>query len=134
MTSKKLGSGDPIEARCTKCRKITNHTIVAMKDELPAKVECNTCHGQHLYCKPKTMPQTAAQKASNAKLAEQKKWTKLQLETEGVKARPYNMEESYRDDSLIKHPQFGFGHVQRNLGNRKIEVLFSDGLKTMRCK
>ena len=74
MEEKQLAAGDPIEARCTKCRKITNHTIVAMKETVPAKVECNTCQGQHLYRKPKAAPQTAATKAANAKRTEQKKW------------------------------------------------------------
>ncbi len=134
MDSKQLGAGDPIEARCTKCRKITNHTIIAMKETTPAKVECNTCKGQHLYRKPKAAPQTAATKAANAKRAEQKKWVELQEQIEGQTAKKYSMDAEYKIESVIKHPKFGLGLVQCFAGSRKMEVLFEDGLKKMRCK
>ena len=134
MNEKQLSAGDPIEARCTKCRKITNHTIVAMKDTAPAKVECNTCQGQHLYRKPKAAPQTAAMKAANAKRAEQNKWITLQSEIVGQSSKKYSMDAEYKVDSVIKHPKFGLGLVQSLTGTRKMEVLFEDGLKTMRCK
>ena len=134
MSNKQLGAGDPIEARCTKCRKITNHTIIAMKDDAPVKVECNTCKGQHLYRKPKAAPQTAATKAATAKRAEQEKWVELQAQIEGQSAKKYSMDAEYKVDSAIQHPQFGLGLVQRHTGTRKMEVLFEDGLKTMRCK
>ena len=134
MSKSKMSAGDPIEARCTKCRTITNHIIVAMKDDKPTKVECNTCKGQHLYRKPKAAPQTAATKAANAKLAEQKKWTELQSQLEGQSAKKYSMDEKYKINSVIKHTKFGLGLVQRLTGTRKMEVLFEDGLKTMRCK
>ena len=39
MEISELTPGDPIEARCTKCRKNTNHIVVAMKDDVPAKVK-----------------------------------------------------------------------------------------------
>ncbi len=134
MNTKTLGAGDPVEARCTKCRKITNHTIIAMKDATPAKVECNTCKGQHLFRKPKAAPQTAATKAANAKRAEQKKWSDLQSRIEGQSAKNYSMDAEYKVDSVIRHSKFGLGLVQRFTGTRKMEVLFEDGLKTMRCK
>ena len=38
MSSKTPAIGDTVQARCTKCRKITSHTIVAMAEELPAEV------------------------------------------------------------------------------------------------
>lgn len=134
MDNKQLSAGDPIEARCTKCRKITNHTIVAMKDTIPAKVECNTCNGQHLYRKPKAAPQTAAMKVANVKRAEQKKWVSVQSQIEGQNAKKYSMEGEYKVDAVIRHPEFGLGLVQGLAGTRKMEVLFEDGLKTMRCK
>jgi hypothetical protein len=34
----------------------------------------------------------------------------------------------------MNHPVFGLGVVQRVVGTRKIEVLFEDGKKTMRCR
>ena len=36
--------------------------------------------------------------------------------------------------NLVNHPIFGLGIVQRIAGPHKVEVLFEDGRKTMRCK
>jgi len=44
------------------------------------------------------------------------------------------MTATYKVKSLIAHPVFGLGQVQRVAGPQKIEVLFEDGLKMMRCK
>jgi uncharacterized Zn finger protein len=49
MIQRKLSAGDIIEARCTKCRAVLNHRIVAMVEERPVRVECNTCGGVHNY-------------------------------------------------------------------------------------
>lgn len=135
MKEKTPAAGDPIEARCTKCRKITNHTIVAMNEEKPARVECNTCKGQHLYRKPKATAQSAAEKkAADTKVALKKKWADLESELQGSKAQEYSMDSAYKTDTVIRHSQFGLGQIQRIIGARKMEVLFEDGLKMMRCK
>ena len=52
MSTRKLSAGDIIEARCTKCREILNHRIVAMVEEKVVRVECNTCGGVHNYYPP----------------------------------------------------------------------------------
>jgi hypothetical protein len=51
-----------------------------------------------------------------------------------AKAVDYSMAEAYKVNTLISHPQFGIGVVQRVVGPQKIEVLFEDGRKTMRCQ
>jgi hypothetical protein len=48
-------------------------------------------------------------------------------------ARDYSMTGAYKVKSLINHPVFGLGLVQRVVGERKVEVLFEEGKKTMRC-
>jgi len=121
--------GDPIEARCTKCRKITNHIIVAMDGETPAKVECNTCKGQHKYRKP-----AAKRQPANPKAAEQKEWAALQPDMNTAAAKAYSMEGKYKAQDLINHPTFGLGVVLRIAGYRKMEVLFEGGKRLMRCQ
>ena len=41
--------GDIIDDHCPKCRLLTNHSVVAIVDEAPAKVECRTCFHAHSY-------------------------------------------------------------------------------------
>ena len=133
MKSAKLSTGDPIESRCTKCRKITNHIIVAIADNVPAKVQCNTCGGQHKYRAPAVAKKPATRRAIDPKIAEQKEWQKLKDEIEGKQSIDYSMTTSLKVGDVTKHPVFGLGLVQVALGPQKIEVLFEDGRKKLRC-
>nr|WP_320051158.1 hypothetical protein [uncultured Desulfuromonas sp.] len=141
MTKSTLSVGDPIEARCTKCRKNRNHVIVSISDEGPDNVQCKTCEHQHKY-KPPTISKTPAEKAAIRtkeaeciqSAAERKKWKALLPGMDSAKAQIYSMTASYKVNALIMHPVFGLGQVQRLLGAQKVEILFEDGKKTMRCK
>jgi len=44
-----LRLGDVIDDYCVKCRRITNHAIVSIVNNEPAKVRCRTCYGDHDY-------------------------------------------------------------------------------------
>ncbi|MDH3998405.1 MAG: hypothetical protein OET90_06160 [Desulfuromonadales bacterium] len=125
--------GDPIESRCTKCRKITNHIIVAITDDVPAKVQCNTCEGQHKYRPPAAKKKPAAKRIAKPKELEQKEWQKLFADSEGQQSVPYAMTAAFKTGTVIKHPNFGLGLVQAITGPQKMEVLFEDGKKKLRC-
>lgn len=134
MANKKMTVGDPIESRCTKCRKITNHIIVAIADDAPAKVECNTCKGQHKYRPPAAKKKTTARRTVDPKITEQKEWEKQRSSIEGKTAVAYSMTTAFKKGSVMKHPLFGLGLVLSSLGPGKVEVLFEDGKKKMRCQ
>jgi hypothetical protein len=139
MQSTKLSTGDPIEARCTKCRKNTDHIIVTMAEEGPVKVQCNTCSRQHKYrpptaAKKPAVRRTIKNKEAERKDAERKEWEALRPNMNSTEARSYSMTDAYKVKALINHPVFGLGLVQRVVGSQKVEVLFEDGKKTMRCK
>jgi len=44
-----LRLGDIIDDHCTRCRMITNHSVMAMVSGEPAKVQCRTCYHEHKY-------------------------------------------------------------------------------------
>jgi len=145
--NKKIPSvGDRVDARCTKCRKILNHTIVAMVEDRPARVLCNTCGGEHNYRAPtvtggKTKT-TTTKKAATKKNVEDKKhlskadrqqWENIQSEMDTSKAVPYTMDGIFSVGALIEHPVFGLGLVEEKAGTDKIRVLFEDSKKVLRC-
>lgn len=134
MQSTTLAAGDPIEARCTKCRKNTGHIIVTMADEGPVKVQCNSCSRQHKFRPPTAAKNPAVRQAVLHRDAERKEWELLRPNMNSAAATDYSMTASYKIKALINHPVFGLGLVQRVVGSQKIEVLFEDGKKTMRCK
>ena len=41
--------GDIIDDFCVKCKRLTNHAIVSLVEEKPAKVRCRTCYSDHDY-------------------------------------------------------------------------------------
>lgn len=134
MNEVTLSAGDPIEARCTKCKKITNHIVVAVADKVPAKVKCNTCGGEHKYRKAADPKKVTTRRSADPKDAERKEWEKLRPGMNSVQAVDYTMTTAFKIGALVNHPVFGLGVVQSIGGSRKIQVLFEDGKKTMRCK
>lgn len=126
--------GDKIEARCTKCRKNNEHTIISLLKEQPALVECTICKRQHKFRPPIAVKKPAVRLANQHRDAERKEWEVLRPDMNSTKATDYSMTATYKTRALINHPVFGLGLVQRVIGSQKIEVLFEDGKKTMRCK
>ena len=41
--------GDDIDDFCVKCKRITNHSIVSLFNEVAAKVRCKSCYSEHDY-------------------------------------------------------------------------------------
>ncbi len=41
--------GDDIDDHCTRCKRITDHSVAAMVDEEVLKVTCRICHTEHKY-------------------------------------------------------------------------------------
>lgn len=144
MKNKTLSVGDRIDARCTKCRKVMNHTLVAMVDQKPARVKCNTCGGEHNYRNPDAPKKTKATSATPRKTraprvkpdireVERQEWETLRPNMNSAKAVDYAMDGKFLVDTLINHHVFGLGLVQEIRGIRKILVLFQDGKKLLRC-
>jgi hypothetical protein len=44
-----LRLGDVIDDFCVKCKRLTNHSIVSLVHDEPAKVRCRTCYSDHDY-------------------------------------------------------------------------------------
>lgn len=146
MIIRKLSAGDITEARCTRCRDLTNHRIVAMVGEQIVRVECNTCGGVHNYRKP-AEPKAAAVKRTTLKkepvprkaridpgAADLEEWELLRPAMDRDRAIAYDMGGKYRVKDLMDHPVFGLGVVKGVLGGSKVEVLFQTGKKLLRCQ
>lgn len=146
MIAKIRSAGDIIEARCTKCRAVLNHRIVAMVGDRVVRVECNTCGGVHNYYPPaedKKIPSAAVsvrpRGAAPAKsrvspvVKERENWDTLISAIDTGSAVPYDMNGKYRADDIVDHPVFGIGIVKTVIKPNKMEVLFREGKKLLRC-
>lgn len=54
MTALRLG--DEIDDFCVRCHRITNHFIVSMLENKPAKVRCRSCHSDHNFLEGQQPP------------------------------------------------------------------------------
>ena len=150
MTTRKLSAGDIIEARCTKCREVLNHRIVAMVEEKVVRVECNTCNGVHNFhappvakeakvpkktaaSKPRTTPAVPRTSRKDPAEVEREEWASLHPTFDYDKALPYDMNGRFNVKRLILHPAFGIGVVKVVTVPNKMQVLFKDGIKLLRC-
>ncbi len=151
MTIRKLSAGDIIESRCTKCREVLNHRIVAMVEGKVVRVECNTCNGVHNYYPPPSAKEAKAPRITVAGKArsttavprmprkdpaeiEREEWASLQPTFDYDKAIAYNMNGTYQVKRLVLHPSFGLGIVKVLIVPNKMQVLFKDGIKLLRCQ
>lgn len=51
-----LRLGDDVDDYCIKCKRLTNHTIVSLVEQTPAKVRCRTCYNDHDFRKGEVPP------------------------------------------------------------------------------
>ena len=54
--------GDIIDDYCSRCRLVTNHSVVSLVNGEPAKVHCRTCFFEHNYRQGKTAPKKPSSK------------------------------------------------------------------------
>jgi len=157
-TKKKPKTGGEIDAYCTKCRLDLGHRIIAMVGDAVKKVECRTCGSHHLYRRPQSERDAAAQamanrraahgaeprKAAAPRTASERLTAAERAEREQVAAwehaiagkpsaafKPYRITTILGAGELVRHPKFGDGVVSRVIDRGKVEVLFKDGPRTM---
>lgn len=125
---------EEIVSWCTKCKLELGHTIIAIVDNKPKKVKCNTCSGQHIYrSEPPESGKTTKRAGRKRKTPEEiysEHITRL-FEGDLSSARKYKINESFFIDELIDHPKFGVGVVIAIVKLNKVETLFKDGPKLL---
>ena len=126
---------DEIEAWCTKCKLELAHTIVAIVDNLPKKVKCNTCNGRHNYrLKPAEKSRSTIKRAVRKPRSPEAQYNELAEKISGgdlSNAKKYTINGSFGVDDIIDHPKFGTGLVVSIIKTNKVEVLFKDGSRLL---
>lgn len=133
--------GDPVQSRCTKCKRITRHFVVSLVEDLPARVQCTACEGFHNYRpvkeSPSSKPTPAARRRATSAAAKveaaAQEFDAAVGDRDRSRAAPYNMGGTFRSRELVAHPTFGLGLVRKVIPPNKIQVLFRDGTRNLRC-
>ncbi len=129
--------GGEVDAFCTKCEMTLAHTVHAVVDGKPVKVECNTCHGVHRFRDPpgarKATPRSGGARAERparerpAVVA----FETLLAERDVAAAQPYSPRRTWKVDEVMDHPSFGRGFVSSVRDGGKIEVTFRSEVKVL---
>lgn len=130
-----------VDGWCTKCKLELGHTIIALANNLPVKVKCNTCNSEHKF-RTKQSGTSRPKSANSAKStstvrkiktpeASYNDYISRLTEHDLTRVRIYSMGGSYKKDEIIEHSKFGVGIVLSLIQNNKIEMLFKDGTKIL---
>ena len=130
-----LKVGGELDAWCTSCKLMKWHTIVALVDGKPAKVECQGCGKQHQY--RAAPPASATEKGAKTPRARASKATPaapaVDFETllagRDSDAKPYSPSTAFALNDVVRHPTFEIGVVTAIPAPQKIEVTFRGGDK-----
>lgn len=129
--------GGEVDSWCTRCEMNLAHTVHAVVDHKPVKVECNTCHTVHRYrAPPGTKPvRTVGNRPAAARSAAPDKRTisfeELLRARDLASAARYSPKATYKVDQVIEHPTFGLGFVSAVRDAQKIEVTFRTDVKVL---
>jgi hypothetical protein len=107
------------------------HTIIAIVDNLPKKVKCNTCNAQHNF-RAKPFKRISTKSKSSTRKTRSKETTHeeyLFRLTGGdpTNSKKYNTKGNFEKDEIIDHLSFGIGLVLSVIQVNKIIILFKDG-------
>ena len=129
--------GKSVSSWCARCKLMLLHTIEAIVNGKITRTHCNTCSAQHAY--RRNPPGTASANRRGASSGGgSTKATPPALDYQALlrgkevgNARPYKISERFQPKEIIHHPIFGLGLVVAVREANKIDVGFTDGLKTL---
>src|SRR6185295_10150286 len=135
--------GGEVDAFCTRCKMTLAHTILAMVGQTIARVQCNTCGGQHAYraapgtSKPRSSSSSSSGSSSATRAASREPAVKTvagfeeQLKGKDLtRARKYSPKDNYAVDEVVDHLTFGFGWVKVVRAD-KVDVVFKAAERTL---
>ncbi len=128
-------TGESIDSWCSKCKLELGHTIVAIVDNAPKKVKCNTCNSQHNFrskplSKSRKKSATTSRKRKSKETTYEEYFLRLQ-NSDPANSRTYDSKENYKEDEIIVHLRFGIGIVLSVIQTNKLKILFKDGPKLL---
>ena len=129
--------GKTVDSWCGRCKLMLAHTIEAAVNDKITRIHCNTCGAQHAYRRnppgtssPKARPRSSTE-GRPTKASKTVDYAALLRGKDVGKARAYRISDHFEADDIINHPTFGLGLVVRLRDSNKIDVGFSDGVKTL---
>ncbi len=142
--------GDSVEAQCGKCKGVTRHVVVVIESGEAMQVQCTYCGSRHKFKSKDSAGNQAARarktasgtkkagtkkatKAAQASAAILKEWEEAVAAADQSQTKLYSMNSGFEQGDLVDHKKFGVGVVTQPIIPDKVEILFRDGIKLLRC-
>jgi len=131
----RVKTGDELKYLCSRCNLELWHTVLAVVNNQPARVRCNTCRSERNYRQPKlshtpvrkTVSEERAKiRGSHPDLYQQKLKANL-MKT----PKPYRIDAEFDLEDVIEHVKFGRGVVLKLVHPDRMDVLFQDETRTL---
>ena len=130
--------GKSVDSWCGRCKLMLQHTIEAMVKGKITRTHCNTCGAQHAYRRNPPGTASVNRRGASSRNGGSTNATSPAVDyqallrgKDGGKARPYKISERFQPKEIIHHPIFGLGLVVAVRDANKIDVGFTDGMKTL---
>lgn len=131
--TKAHSAGGNIDSWCTKCKLMLAHTIIAMVDNSPKKVKCNTCNSKHNFREKPVGAKKVKPSGRNVK-SKEAHYSEYKIRMEGCdisKTKKYSIRGDFMENDIIDHSTFGIGIIKKVVQNDRIEVLFMENNKLL---
>ncbi|MEE9911296.1 MAG: hypothetical protein K4571_06190 [Deltaproteobacteria bacterium] len=140
-----LSVGDNIDAYCLKCKMVLAHVILFKVDGVVNRVKCKTCGAEHKYRGVKAAvkkteaaarsPRPASSRKPASKAAANDAPLQWDLKSRNMPPqtpiKDYSIRENFKVNSVINHPVFGVGFVEKIVSDKSVSVLFHDAVRLM---
>ena len=130
--------GKTVDGWCARCKLMLAHTIEAVVKDKITRTHCNTCGAQHAHRRNQPGTASAKMRGTSSGSGRSTKATAPDVDYQALlngkdvtNARAYKMSEHFQPKEIIRHPTLGLGLVVRVRDSNKIDVGFSDGMKTL---
>jgi hypothetical protein len=130
--------GKSVDSWCARCKLMLTHTIEAIVNDKITRTHCNTCGAQHAYRRNPPGTPSAKRGGTSSAAGRSTKATSPAVDYQALlhgkdvgKAHAYKISERFKPREIIHHPTFGIGLVIAARDTNKIDVGFTDGLKTL---
>jgi hypothetical protein len=130
--------GGDLDSWCTKCRAMTEHTVVANSGGEPVQVLCNTCKSRHKY-RPlppgQSKTKSGSRRTVSTKKAKpppaEKAWQEASRDKDVANPVPYHPSRTFEEGQVILHGKFGIGVITEVKTGGKIQVVFPDATRVL---
>jgi len=137
--------GGEVLSFCGSCKMDLGHTVIALAKNKIQKCQCRTCKGIHGYRAPRGVNdplkyKEAIEKSSTASgkteggsgrkrsvkeiITHDAHWETIMGTHKNTPATPYSTKTPFKIGSIIHHPTFGDGFVEKHIHPNKMEVVF----------